>query len=65
MQPESLAPSPRWRLRFWIVAAVEIAGIALIALGAAMIFLPAGVIAAGIGLVLFALAAQMGGGDAR
>lgn len=56
MQPERLTPIA--------IAVAEVAGIALIALGAGLIFLPAGIIAGGAGLVLFALAAQMGGGHA-
>lgn len=64
-QSALLPPSER---RFWrmeIVAAVEILGVAVIAFGVGLIFVPAGIIAAGLGLVLFALAAQMGGGNAR
>ena len=35
--------------------ALQVAGIAAIALGAALIFIPAGVIVAGFGLVLFGI----------
>jgi hypothetical protein len=34
---------------------LQIAGIAAIALGAALVFIPAGVIVAGLGLVLFGI----------
>ena len=34
---------------------MQIAGIAAIALGAALVFIPAGVIVAGVGLVLFGI----------
>jgi hypothetical protein len=38
-----------------IANALQIAGIAAIALGAALMFIPAGVIVAGLGLVLFGI----------
>jgi hypothetical protein len=38
-----------------IANALQVAGIAAIALGAALIFIPAGVIVAGLGLVLFGI----------
>ncbi len=47
-----------------VILAVEVGGLALIAVGAALIYFPAGLIVGGVGLVLLALAAQMGGGHA-
>ncbi len=38
-----------------IANALQVAGIAAIALGAALMFIPAGVIVAGLGLVLFGI----------
>ena len=38
-----------------IANALQVAGIAAIALGAALVFIPAGVIVAGLGLVLFGI----------
>jgi hypothetical protein len=38
-----------------IANVLQIAGIAAIALGAALVFIPAGVIVAGLGLVLFGI----------
>ena len=38
-----------------IANVLQIAGIAAIALGAALVFIPAGVIVAGVGLVLFGI----------
>lgn len=52
-----MRPPDRWTV-------VEVAGLALIALGVGLIALPAGLIAAGCGLLALALAAQLGGGDA-
>jgi hypothetical protein len=47
-----------------IIVAVEVVSVAAIAYGAALIFLPAAFIVAGVGGLAFAIAAQMGGGDA-
>lgn len=52
----------RWREAGALI--VEVAGVALIALGAGLVFLPAGLIVAGVGLIAFAVAAQLGGADA-
>ena len=38
-----------------IANVLQIAGIAAIALGAALVFIPAGIIVAGLGLVLFGI----------
>jgi hypothetical protein len=48
-----------------IIVAVEVASVAAIAYGAALIFPPAAFIVAGLGGLAFALAAQLGGGHAR
>lgn len=47
------------------ILAVEVACMAMIAYGVALIFVPAAFIVAGVGGLALALAAQMGGGDAR
>jgi hypothetical protein len=41
-----------------IANALQIGGLAAIAIGAGLIFIPAGIVAAGIGLVLFGLALE-------
>jgi hypothetical protein len=40
--------------------ALQIGGIAAVAFGAGLVFIPAGVIVAGVGLVLFGLAMERG-----
>ena len=45
-------------MRRWIALGLEAAGAASLAIGAALIYLPAGVITAAIALVLFGLALE-------
>ena len=47
--------------REWALTAVEVAGVVLVAAGVWLIYHPAALIVAGVGALLFALAAQMGG----
>lgn len=46
------------------ILVVEVGGAALVAAGAALISLPAGLIVAGVCCLAFAVAAQLGGGHA-